>query len=152
MKTVLAVLLTAAVALADPPKAAPKTFPAGDGCNTCTDAGGGFATCTLLACNVKMPAVLVGMGDPPGDAPLADVPDVSVRLAMGQPAPFAGRLLSPEENVRRAKRTADCEATLADAEGNGVLLPRPAVAALISGAAAAVVTSIVLGVALASKK
>jgi hypothetical protein len=90
---------------------------------------------------VAMPA----LADPPGDAPLADVPDTSVRLVMGQPAPFAGRLLSPEENVRRAKKQSDCEATVADAEANGVLLPKPAVAALISGAAAAVITSIVLG-------
>jgi hypothetical protein len=93
----------------------------------------------------------VALADPPGDTPLADVPDTSVRLVLGQPAPFAGRLLSPEENVRRAKKLADCEATLADAE-QGVLLPKPAVAVLISGAAAAIIASVVLGVALAAKK
>lgn len=102
---------------------------------------------TLLLC-VAVPA----LAEPPADAPLApDVPDTSVRLVMGQAAPFPGRLLSDEENLRRARVTADCRATLAEAEGN-VLLPKAAVAVLISGAAAAVITSITLGVALAMKK
>lgn len=96
---------------------------------------------------VSVPA----LADPPADAPVVDVAGTSVHLAAGQPAPFPGRLLSDPENVRRAKVAADCKATLADAEQN-VLLPKPAVAALISVAAAAVVSSITLGVALAMKK
>lgn len=89
----------------------------------------------------------------PSDAPLAaDEPGVSVRLQKGDPAPFDGRELSLDENLRRGKETTDCKTTLADAQANGVLLPRAGVAVLISGAAAAVVTSIVLGIALASRK
>lgn len=94
----------------------------------------------------------IAFADPPPDAPVADLPGVSVRVVAGQPAPFDGRLLSDEENVRRAKKEASERATLVDAQANGVLLPKPAVALLISAGAAAVITSIVLGVALATKR
>jgi hypothetical protein len=91
------------------------------------------------------------LADPPADAPVVDMPGTSVHLPAGQPAPFPGQLLSDEENIRRAKVAADCKATLADAE-QGVLLPKPAVAALISVAAAAIISSVTLGIAVATKK
>ncbi len=88
----------------------------------------------------------------PADAPIADAPGTSVLLKKGDPAPFDGRELSMPENLRRGKNEADCKATLADATSNGVLLPKAAVGTLIGGAAAAVIATIVLGVALATKK
>jgi hypothetical protein len=111
---------------------------------------------TLLCCGAAF-------ADPPKDAPTvsecdkpgapADVPGTSycIRTA-GEPAPIPGRLLSFDENRARGKDAADCKGTLANAEANGVLLSKAGAAALISGAAAAVVASIVLGVALAAKK
>ena len=93
----------------------------------------------------------IALAEPPADAPVADVAGTSVHLAAGQAAPFPGRLLSDEENVRRAKAAVDCKATLADAE-QGVLLPKPAVAVLISVAAASIVTSVSLGVAAVAHK
>ena len=85
------------------------------------------------------------LADPPADSPLADLPGQSVYLEADQRAPFPGQLLSDAENLRRGQNEARCVATLQDAEQNGVLLPKPAVAALITGAAAAIVTSLVLG-------
>jgi hypothetical protein len=94
--------------------------------------------------------------DPPVDTDTPtlapDAPGVSVRLRAGETAPFDGRLLSLDENLRRGKSAATCTATLADAEANGVLLPKPAVATLISAAAAAVIASISLGIYVAAKK
>lgn len=89
--------------------------------------------------------------DKPGAQP--DVPGTSVCIRKaGEPAPFPGRLVSFDENKRRAKKEANERGTLTDAESNNVLLPRAAVATLISAAAAAVITSITLGIALAVKK
>lgn len=83
----------------------------------------------LVACLVGMPA----FADPPPDAPLEDMPGVSVRLRPGEPAPFQGQLLSEPEQIRRGKRLADAEATLAKAE-QSVLLPKAAVVGIIVGA------------------
>lgn len=94
----------------------------------------------------------IALAEPPSDAPLAEVPGTSVHLATGQAAPFPGRLVSDAEAIRRARKEAGERAILVDAEANGVLLPKPAVAALISASAAAVITSIALGVAYAAKK
>lgn len=93
----------------------------------------------------------LAFADPPVDAPMADELGVSVLIKHGDPAPFDGRLLSMDENIARAKRAVECKATLAAAEENA-LLPKPVVALLISAAAAAVITSIGLGIALAVKK
>jgi hypothetical protein len=100
----------------------------------------------------------LAFADPtPADAPLAatavvvDVPGTSVHLSAGDVAPFGGRLISDEENIRRAKKEANERVTLLAAQEN-VLLSKPVVAALISTAAAAVITSITLGIVLAAKK
>lgn len=56
----------------------------------------------------------------PADSPVLapDVPEVSVRLRPGEQAPFDGRLLSLDENLRRGKDAVDCKAELADAKEN----------------------------------
>lgn len=64
-----------------------------------------------------------------------DVPDVSVRLRAGETAPFDGRLLSLNENLRRGKDAVDCRAELAKAH-ESQLLPTGAVIAIIAGAVA----------------
>ena len=68
-----------------------------------------------------------------------DVPNVTVRLRAGETAPFDGRLLSLEENLRRGKSAVDCRAELAKAQ-ESALLPVPALIAIIGG-------SLALGVA-----
>lgn len=103
-----------------------------------------FVAALLVSC--------VALADPPADAPIADVPGASVHLAAGQSAPFAGYLVSDDETLRRGKAKGNLAGTLADAEANGVLLPRAAVAALIGAGAAAVVASISLGIALAATR
>lgn len=50
---------------------------------------------------------------PAADAPLADLPGTSVRLATGEPAPFPGRLVSDPETVRREQVNASKAAELA---------------------------------------
>lgn len=69
--------------------------------------------------------------DTPTLAP--DVPEVSVRLRPGETAPFDGRLLSLDENVRRAKSAVECRAELASAREN-VWLSKPVVIGVIVGA------------------
>jgi len=95
----------------------------------------------LLLC-----AAVPALADPPADAPLADVPNTSVRLTKGTAAPFDGYLVSDAETMRRGKKEANENGTLTDAEQNGMLLPKAAVAALIAGAAAAIAAAISLGV------
>jgi hypothetical protein len=84
------------------------------------------------------------------DAPLADVPNVSVRLEAGDVAPHAGYLVADAEHVDRAKRLADAEATLAKARESW-LLPPAAVVAIIAGSLALGVAA-GTGVALAFKR
>ena len=88
----------------------------------------------------------------PGDTPLADVPGTSVHVVTGQVVPFTGYLVSDDETLRRGKSKVDCKGTLADAQTNGVLVPKAVLGTVIGVAAAAVVTSIVTGIALAAKK
>jgi hypothetical protein len=47
-----------------------------------------------------------------------DVPGVSVRLRPGEQAPFDGRLLGLDENLRRGREAVDCKAELASAKEN----------------------------------
>jgi hypothetical protein len=84
------------------------------------------------------------------DAPLADIPRVSVRLKAGDVAPFDGRLLSSDEQVARAKRLAAAEGELAKARESW-LLPPAAVVGIIAGALALGVAA-GTGVALAVKR
>jgi hypothetical protein len=72
---------------------------------------------------------------PDTDSPVLapDVPEVSVRLKAGEVAPFDGRLLALEENLRRGKATADCRAELADAKGNA-WVSKPVLITVIVGA------------------
>lgn len=103
-------------------------------------------TVALLLC-IAMPAHAAD------DAPLADVPGTSVHLATGQPAPFAGRLVSDAEHVRREKVNERDATFYADVTaGDVVVVGKPAFYALIGGAGAAVIAAIVAGVALAAKK
>lgn len=94
----------------------------------------------------------IAFAQAPADAPIADVPATSVRLEQGAPAPYAGYLISDAETLRRGKKEANERATLTDATANGVLLPKAAVATLISVGAAAVIAAIATGAALAAKK
>jgi hypothetical protein len=73
----------------------------------------------------------------PADAPLAD-PDAQGRsliLEQGEITPYRGVLLDEQEAVRRERARVRAEATLQKAE-EGVLLPRGALIAIISGVAA----------------
>lgn len=105
---------------------------------------------TLIA--VLLCAAVPAFAQAPADAPIADEPGTSVRLGLGEPAPFAGRLLSPEENKRRGQSKADCVETIADAKANNVLLPKPAVAAILTVAVVSVLSVVTLGTALALKR
>lgn len=83
------------------------------------------------------------------DAPLADKPGASVKLEPGQAAPFRCQCLSEDENLRRGKRTAECEGTLDAAKSGNVLVPKPAFVALVVGlvvASAAVSAGVVYAV------
>lgn len=86
----------------------------------------------------------LALAQAPSDAPLADLPGVSVSLATGQPAPFAGRLVSPDEQVRRARLTEKDRAELASLKApENVTVTK---AALISITAGGVVLGVVVGV------
>lgn len=50
MKSLALLLLITLISSASPAVGQERTFPAGDGCNTCRDDGSGFASCTLMAC------------------------------------------------------------------------------------------------------
>lgn len=70
----------------------------------------------------------------PEDSPTLapDVPEVSVRLRAGETAPFDGRLLSLEENLRRGKDAVDCKAELSTAK-ESVWMSKPLIVGLIIG-------------------
>jgi len=61
-----------------------------------------------------------------------DLPGVSVRAQEGEPAPFAGRLLSFRENCERGRASADCRAELDEAKTN-LWMSKPLVIGLIVG-------------------
>lgn len=69
--------------------------------------------------------------DSPTLAP--DAPGVSVRLRAGETAPFDGRLLSLDENLRRGKDAVDCKAELASAKENS-WVSKPVLVSVIVGA------------------
>lgn len=79
-------------------------------------------------------ASLAGAAEPDDTPTLApDVPNVSVRLRAGETAPFDGRLLSLDENLRRGKDAVDCKADLAEAKTN-TWVPKPVLVGVIVGA------------------
>lgn len=88
----------------------------------------------------------------PEDSPVLapDVPEVSVRLRAGETAPFDGRLLSLEENLRRGKDAVDCKAELSEAKTNVWTRPGVIVAMVLS--AFAVGGAVAVGATLALKK
>lgn len=71
--------------------------------------------------------------DTPTLAP--DVPNVSVRLRAGETAPFDGRLLSLDENLRRGKEAVDCKAELSSGKENA-WISKPVLVGIIVGAVA----------------
>jgi len=90
----------------------------------------------------------VAFADPPtdsstveNDSPVLapDLPGVSVRLRPGEPAPYDGRLVALDENVRRGKALVDCRAEL-EAGKQNAWLSKPVLITLIVG-------SVVLGAA-----
>jgi hypothetical protein len=86
---------------------------------------------------------------PPADAPLnPHLPGRSLHLTAGEMVPFDGQLVSDSEHARRewnSERTAgELEALK---RGNTIML-----VALLGTGTAAVVTAVVLGVALAAKR
>ena len=86
---------------------------------------------TFLACLL---ASSLAFADPPADAPL-DLPGRSVRLEPGQPAPFAGQLLSDEEHIASEKVAASDAAFRKATAGKAMLSPY-AVVAIVAGALA----------------
>lgn len=93
----------------------------------------------------------VAIADPPTDTPvIEDLPGVSVRLRPGEPAPFQGQLLSEDEQLRRGRRLAAAEATLAKAE-QSQLLPLPALIGIIA-ASVALGAAVGVGVALVAQR
>lgn len=90
---------------------------------------------TLLVSSLAFADPLPGSGftvpeDTPTLAP--DVPEVSVRLRAGETAPFDGRLLSLEENLRRGKSAVECKGELDEAKTN-LWMSKPLVIGLIVG-------------------
>lgn len=70
--------------------------------------------------------------DSPTIAP--DLPGVSVRLRAGETAPYDGRLIALDENVRRAKELVGCRAEL-EAGKENAWLSKPVLVTLIVGTA-----------------
>ena len=96
--------------------------------------------------------------EPPADAPIADppIPDLPprglvVELEAGALVPWAATCLDKPQARRAAKLEAYYRGKAADlVQPGNTTLPTAAVVAVIGTGAAAVITSIVLGVALAS--
>jgi hypothetical protein len=85
--------------------------------------------------------------DPPADAPLAGR---SVHVEIGEPVPFAGRLLSDAEHVKSEAQCQDDHAFRKATEGQ-VLLSPIALVAIVAGALA-VGAAVSAGVAVAVKR
>lgn len=82
------------------------------------------------------------------DAPLADIQGESVKLEAGTPAPFSGRLLSENEQIKRGKKAAKDSAELAALKSPAnITVDKGVLATAIIGSAtiAAVVTGLVVG-------
>ncbi len=78
-----------------------------------------------------------------------DLPGVSVRLKAGERAPFGGRLVALDENVRRTKALVECQGELADGKANvwtspGVIVALVLGAVVVGAAAGAGVTALAL--------
>lgn len=90
----------------------------------------------------------VAFAESPKDAPLADLPGRSVRLAAGQAAPFPGRLLADAEHRASEAVCADDHAFRERATKDDALRLTPlAVVAIVAGAlavGAATATAVVL--------
>lgn len=92
----------------------------------------------------------LALAQAPADAPLADLPGTSVRLAAGELAPFPGRLVSDPEAVRREKVNASNAAELASYKGpENVTLTKGAVVAIGAGGLVlgAIITGLIVGLA-----
>jgi hypothetical protein len=89
-------------------------------------------------------------GTPPTDAPLAPpaldlvleadgrvAPGRSMKIKAGDVAPFNGRLLDEQEQVRRGKINARNEASLNDLKAGNVIIRTPVAIALVLGVAVA---------------
>lgn len=94
----------------------------------------------------------LAFADPPTDAPLSELPGRSVRLEPGQPAPFAGQLLSDEEHVASEKVCADDHAFRHEALGGSKLLLTPLQLVAIVAGAVAVGAAVSAGVIVATRR
>lgn len=84
----------------------------------------------------------LAFADPPADAPTKcteattdtapDVPGVSVKLKAGEPAPFAARALSLQENCERGQDKAFLQ-TFKDDASTQVMIPKPLLVTIITG-------------------
>lgn len=102
----------------------------------------------ILLLLVLLPSL--SLAQVPSDAPLADVPEVSVRLEQGAPAPFPGRLLSEPEQVRRGKVAERDRAELLELKKpENITLTKGQLIGIVAGSAvvAAVVTGLIVGLA-----
>lgn len=89
----------------------------------------------------------LALAQAPADAPLADLPGTSVSLTTDQPAPFPGRLLSGEEQVRRGKVNEREHAELAELKKpENLTLTKVQFGAIVGGSAvvAAIITTVVI--------
>ena len=110
------------------------------------------ALCLLLISSLSW-------AEPPADAPIADppIPDLPARglvveLDAGAVVPWPATCLDKPQARRAAKLEAYYRGKATDLVGPGnTTLPTAAVIAIVGTGAAAVIASIVLGVALASK-
>jgi hypothetical protein len=78
-------------------------------------------------------SVTVENTDSPTIAP--DLPGVSVRLRAGETAPYDGRLIALDENLRRGKALVDCRAEL-EAGKENAWVSKPVLIGLIIGSVA----------------
>ena len=76
----------------------------------------------------------IAFAEEPLDSPTLapDLPGVSVRLRPGEAAPFDGRLVALDENLRRGQSLVECRAELASAKENA-WLPKPVLIAVVIG-------------------
>lgn len=88
----------------------------------------------------------LAFADPPADPPQ------SVHLEPGQPAPFAGRLLSSEAFVASEKACADDHAFRASAMSDGAIRMSPIAIVVIVAGSLAVGAAVAAGVVVAVKR
>jgi hypothetical protein len=86
----------------------------------------------------------------PADAPVSDIPGVSVKITTGTPAPFTGRLLSDTENIRRGDVSASKDAELRSLTApENITVTKGQLTAVIVGpiVLTAIVTALIVGFA-----